>query len=191
MVRAKQADKPLVIEILTSAFLNNKSVNYVIPQDGLKLFRIHQLMDYSFEMCMLFGKVFISEDRKACELLLYPEMKKTTFKGLALNLRLILNGIGLGNVFKSMNRESKIKAKQLKGRMAYLWFIGVDPKYQKYGLGKRLLEEVVINCTSEKRPVFLETSTMENLPWYKKFGFEVYATVDLSYELYFLRRPLY
>jgi len=188
---AKKDDKLLVIEILTAAFLNNKSVNYLIPQDGLKLFRIHQLMDYSFEMCMLFGKVFISEDRKACALLLYPEMKKMTFKSMAIDLRLILKGIGLWNVFRAMNRESRIKVKQLKERKAYLWFIGVDPKYQKYGLGKRLLEEVIINCTSDKRPIFLETSTMENLPWYKKFGFEVYDTLDLSYKLYFLRRPLY
>jgi GNAT superfamily N-acetyltransferase len=75
--------------------------------------------------------------------------------------------------------------------MAYRWFIGVDPKYQKFGLGKRLMEEVIIHCSSDHRPIYLETSTMENLTWYKKFGFVVYDTLELSYKLYFLKRPLH
>ncbi|HMI01270.1 MAG TPA: GNAT family N-acetyltransferase [Pedobacter sp.] len=191
MIRATKNEKGMVIDILTRSFLNNKSVNYLIPQDGMRLFRIHRMMDYSFEVCMLFGKVFISEDRKACALLLYPDLKKNNFRSIALDLKLIFNSIGIRNVLKAMNRESKIKAKQPNERMSYLWFIGVDPKYQKFGLGKRLLEEVIIHCTAENRPIYLETSTFENLPWYKKFGFEVYDTLNISYWLYFLKRPMY
>lgn len=47
MVFALQKDKAKVVEILTAAFVNNKSVNYLIPQDGLKLFRVHELMALS------------------------------------------------------------------------------------------------------------------------------------------------
>jgi len=59
-------------------------------------------MDYSFEMCMRFGKVYISEECKACALLIYPELKRTTFKSIGLDIKLIFNAIGVGNVFKAM-----------------------------------------------------------------------------------------
>lgn len=187
---AHLSDKTQIIDILTASFLDNKSVNYIIPQDGLKLYRIHQLMEYSFELCMVFGKVYISEDRKGCALLIYPELKKTTFKSICLDFRLILKGIGFRNAIKAMKRESKIKTHHRNERMAYLWFIGVDPKYQKFGLGKKLMEEIVISTKQDNRPIYLETSTLSNLPWYKKFGFEVYHELDLSYRLFFLRLPL-
>lgn len=190
MVFALQKDKAKVVEILTAAFVNNKSVNYLISQDGLKLFRVHELMAYSFEVCMLFGKVLISEDNKACALLLYPELKRISLRSIVLDLKLIFNSVGVRNVFRAIRREGLIKAKQPSVRMAYLWFIAVGPKYQKFGLGRRLLEEVIAHCTADDRPIYLETSTMENLPWYKKFGFEVYDTLTLTYKLYFLKRPL-
>lgn len=190
MVAAAQKDKTRILEILTASFLENKSVNYIIPQDGLKLYRIHSLMDYSFELCMRFGKVYISDDGKACALLLFPELKKLTFKSILLDLRLIFNCTGLAHAMKAMKREGKIKAIHPKQRMAYLWFIGVDPKYQKFGLGRKLMEEIIISTKQDDRPIYLETSTLSNLPWYKKFGFEVYHELDLSYRLFFLRLPL-
>ena len=98
MIKANLDDKSLVADILTAAFLHNKSVNYLIPQDGLTMFRIHELIRYSFEICLLFGEVFLCEDRKGCVLLLYPELKRTTFRSVWLDLKLILKGIGLNNV---------------------------------------------------------------------------------------------
>jgi len=39
-------------------------------------------------------------------------------------------------------------------------------------------------------PVYLETSTLKNMPWYKRMGFEVYDEVELSYTLFFLKLDL-
>ncbi|WP_432708156.1 hypothetical protein [Pedobacter sp.] len=70
MIKATYADKDLVSDILTSAFDKNKSVNYLIRQNHNRLFRIREFMDYSFEQCMLFGEVYLTDDRKACALIL-------------------------------------------------------------------------------------------------------------------------
>ena len=147
-------------------------------------------MDYSFEVCSMFGEVLLSDDRRACALVLYPDRKRTTLKSIWLDLKLIFNCIGLSNVFKAMDRESKIKKIQPKERMCYLWFIGVNPIYQGSGIGSKLLREIIEESEMEDRPIYLETSTMKNLPWYKKLGFEVYDKLNLSYSLYFLKRRL-
>ncbi|MFM9500732.1 GNAT family N-acetyltransferase, partial [Streptomyces galilaeus] len=74
--------------------------------------------------------------------------------------------------------------------MSYLWFIGVDPVAQSQGVGSKLLQDIIDYSNSNNRPIYLETSTVKNLPWYEKFGFEVYNEQDLTYHLYFFKRDV-
>lgn len=188
MIKASYSDKSLVLDILTKSFDTNKSVNYIVKQDKKRVQRVRALMDYSFEVCYLFGEVFLSNNKKACALILYPDKKKTSLKSILLDIKLILSCVGLSNVKKALTRESKIKKIQPKEPMYYIWFIGVDPSYQNSGIGTELLNEVIEDSSRKKRPIYLETSTTKNLPWYKKFGFDVYNELDLNYKLFFLKR---
>lgn len=188
MIKASYSDKSLVLDILTKSFDTNKSVNYIVKQDKKRVQRVRALMDYSFEVCYLFGEVFLSNNKKACALILYPDKKKTTLKSILLDIKLILSCVGLSNVKKALTRESKIKKIQPQKPMYYIWFIGVDPAYQNSGIGTALLNEVIEDSSRKKRPIYLETSTTKNLPWYKKFGFDIYNELDLSYKLFFLKR---
>lgn len=181
------SDKPLVVKLLALSFEKNQSVNYIIRQDHKRKERIRALMDYSFEVCYRFGEVYITEGNKACALVLCPDQKKAT---IWLDIKLIFKAIGLAAIGKAMRREKLIKAKQPDTPMYYLWFIGVDPLYQHRGIGTKLLHDLVADAKALNRPVFLETSTVKNLPWYERAGFKVYDTLALGYTLYFLsNRP--
>lgn len=125
MKKADYKDKNLVVDILAKSFDTNQSVNYIIKQDKKRVQRVHSLMDYSFEVCTAFGDVFISDDNKACALILYPDKKKSTLKSTWLDVKLILQAVGLGNVSKTVKREKLISSIQPKMQMTYLWFIGV------------------------------------------------------------------
>ena len=80
MKKATQKDKGLIIDILTKSFDANFSVNYIVKQDNKREKRIRSLMDYSFEVCTAFGEVFLSNDNKACALMVYPDKKKSSLK---------------------------------------------------------------------------------------------------------------
>jgi hypothetical protein len=188
MIRAEYKDKERIVEILTNSFQDNKSVNYILKQDQRRLQRVRNLMDYSFEVCYLFGDVFLSEDKTGCALIVLPEKKKTTLKSVLLDVKLIFTCTGLSNVKKTLDRESKIKKLHPTEPMYYLWFIGVDNNKQNKGVGSRLLEDVIQQASLKNRTTYLETSTLKNIPWYEKFGFKVYNELDLGYRLYFLRR---
>lgn len=188
MIKAETADKKLVVELLTESFADNQSVNYIVRNDADRKKRIAALMDYSFEMCSLYGEVWISNDRKACALLLFPQNKKSSLAAILLDIKLIFKAIGLTGIKKALDRESKIKARQPKLPMAYLWFIGVSPDNQHQGIGSKLLQEVIDHAEAIKLPLYLETSTLRNLPWYERFGFKVYNQLQLTYTLYFLKR---
>lgn len=188
MIRANYKDKERIIDILTSSFKENKSVNYIIKEDGKRVDRIRNLMDYSFEVCFMFGEVFLSDDRKGCALIVLPDKKKTTLKSILLDIKLIFSCMGVSNVKKAMNRESKIKKLHPKELMYYLWFIGVDRNDQNKGIGSSLLMDVIKQGELKNRSIYLETSTLKNIPWYEKFGFKIYNELDFGYTLFFLKR---
>lgn len=190
MKKARYTDKELVVDILTRSFNANQSVNYIVKQDKKRIKRISALMDYSFEVCYMFGNVFLSNDEKACALVLYPDRKKTTFRSILLDAKLIISCVGVKNIRRTLDRETKIKQVQVKDKMYYLWFIGVNPEYQNTGIGTGLLKEVINDSQVLNRPIYLETSTLKNLPWYKSQGFKVYHELDLGYRLFFLNKEL-
>jgi GNAT superfamily N-acetyltransferase len=190
MVKANVKQKNLIIDILVAAFKDNQSVNFIVRQDEKRLRRIAALMDYSFEMCHHFGDVWITEQQDSCALLLYPHLRRFSLLAIWLDVKLIFQAIGISNIFRALKRESLIKKIQPKEPVAYLWFIGVDPKAQHEGRGSDLLKEIIETATLKGLPVFLETSTLANLPWYEKFSFEIYNQLDLGYTLYFLKRTV-
>jgi hypothetical protein len=188
MKRATTYDKILIKDILTNSFAYNLSINYMIKQDERRERRIQALMNYSIDVCSMFGEVLLSDDDKGCALILYPQRKRTTLRSITLDLKLIFHAIGLTGIRRAFKREWLIKDKQGKDDMLYIWFIGVNPLYQKQGIGSRLLEDLIQEADNQNIPIYLETSTRNNLPWYQQFGFEIYNQIELGYTLFFLRR---
>ena len=188
MTKALYTDKNRVIAILAESFADNKSVNYILKQDRFKEKRILQLMDYSFEVCYHSGEIFISDDGKACALIVFPDKKKTTFRSVFADIKLMFTAMGFGNVGKAMKREAAIKNSHPKEPICYLWFIGVNKSEQGRGIGSVLMNEIIAHSNFLGRSIYLETSTLKNVPWYKKFGFTVYNELDFSYRLYCLKR---
>lgn len=188
MKRATITDKDQVVDILSSSFQDNKSVNYIILQDRDRSRRIRSLMEYSFDVCHRFGDIFLSDDHKACALIVLPDKKKTTLSSVLLDVKLIFFATGIGNAVRAMKREAEIKKNHPQGLLYYLWFIGVDPKEQGKGIGSALLQEVIANGLSENRTICLETSTLKNISWYEKFGFSTYQELDFGYKLFCMKR---
>lgn len=187
MKLANPLDRNLVIDILTKSFDQNRSVNYVAKQDKMRLSRIQGLMEYSFDVCSAFGKVWVSENNQACALVLFPDQKRTTLRTIYWDLKLAIKVISIGRVFDVLDREGMIKKNHPNSPMSYLWFIGVEPQNQSKGTGSHLLLEILAESEKMNRPVYLETSVERNISWYEKFGFKIYNSIDLTYKLYLLR----
>jgi ribosomal protein S18 acetylase RimI-like enzyme len=188
MIIAAYTDKEKVVDILVNSFADNKSVNYIIKQDSRKAKRLKRLMEYSFDACYCFGEILLSNDKKACALVIFPDKKRTIFKSIAAAIKLIIGCMGLANIKKAMQREAAIKTIHPKELIYYLWFIGVAENEQGKGIGSTLMKEILTCSNTLNRTICLETSTLKNISWYKKFGFAVCNELDFGYTLYCLKR---
>ena len=71
MIRATIEDKDLMISILSKAFMEEKSVNYMIWHDKSREKRVRALVSYSIDVCNMFGELWLADNRQACALILY------------------------------------------------------------------------------------------------------------------------
>jgi ribosomal protein S18 acetylase RimI-like enzyme len=188
MIQPKYSDKQWIVDTLTEAFIDNLSVKFVVKQDQKRDQRLRYLMDYSFEVCWNWGEVYVTEDKKGVVLFVLPHKKKNIFKAATLDIKLALKTVGLKQTFKVLSRESMIKKHHPKHPFYYLWFIGISPESQGKGFGSKLMEEIVAESEKRNYPIYLETSTLRNLPFYKKFQFETYHKADFGFTLFMMKR---
>jgi hypothetical protein len=190
MIKANYKDKDAIIDILCSSFDANNSVNYVVKQDKHRKKRIRRLMEYSFDLCYQFGRIYFSENKLGCALLLFPDQKKKSLKTILLDLKLALLCIGISRVSTVLNRDSRIKSYYPQQPLYYVWFLGVKENEQQKGTGSQLLSELIKESQHLKKPLYLETSMPENIRFYTKFGFEVYQKLDFGHTLFLLKRDI-
>lgn len=60
----------------------------------------------------------------------------------------------------------------------YLPLIGIDPRYQRRGLGSALLESMLAVCDRQGFPAYLEATNLQNVPLYERHGFEVTGVIQ-------------
>jgi len=66
----------------------------------------------------------------------------------------------------------------------YLMALGVAPEWQGQGLGSVLVRHGVERAGAEDMPVYLETETGPNVPFYRKLGFELIDEIVIdAYDL--------
>ena len=189
MKLASQKYKSQVVDILSSSFDDNQSINYIVKQDSKRKERIRNLMAYCFEICLVKGQIFISDDENACAMILHPEREIGVFKELILDLKFAVNSVGIFRAGKVLKREKLLKQNHPSVPYYYLWFVGVRPTAQGKGVGTKLMDEVIQKFAGEPRPFYLETSAVKNISWYKKYGFELFKELDLGYKLYLMLKP--
>jgi ribosomal protein S18 acetylase RimI-like enzyme len=72
-----------------------------------------------------------------------------------------------------------------------VWMFGIQPAYQRQGLGRRLMGEALALADESGVPAYLYTSNSDNLPYYRSHGYEVTgeSTLPGGGPNWFMERP--
>ena len=91
----------------------------------------------------------------------------------------LLPGIGLGGARRGSRIEALITEHQPTEPHWYLEVLSIDPAHQRQGHGGALMRPVLERCDAEGTPAHLETNRESNLPYYRRFGFELTEQISL------------
>jgi GNAT superfamily N-acetyltransferase len=184
MITAQKKDKPLVVDLLVQCFCDSKNIHYIIEKDNVGKRHLKVLMSYAFDHCMNFGEIFLSEDRQACALVLYPEKKILSIETLWQQLSLVVKSSGAQYFKRISARQKVIRQIHPHDLKFHLWFMGVKPDMQGKGTGSRILKELIAASKQQQRIFCLETPDSRHIPWLHKHGFGIYRQLDLGHLLY-------
>lgn len=184
MIIAQKKDKPLVVNLLVRSFCDSKSIHYFVEREAEKRIRVQALMSYAFDYCMSSGEIFLSEDRQACALVLYPEKRIMSFESIWRQINFIVKASGWHYFKKVSARQKVVRSIHPRELKFHLWFMAVNPEVQRRGIGSRLLKQLIASSKEQHRIFCLETPDSRHIGWLHKHGFGIYRQVDLGHLLY-------
>ena len=192
MIKATYSDKARVVDILSQSFVESKSIEQAVKQGPKRLQRIRNLMEYSFEVCWHWGEVYLSDNGRGAVLVLPSHNKGVSLKALWLDLKVVIQAIGVKRVIQVMKKERYLKKMRFQTPYLYVWSMAVIPGFRGQGAFMDLKEGIFQMADERNVPVYVETSGERQKKVYVRFGFEVYHTYKVKgrnpFVLYFLRR---
>jgi predicted N-acetyltransferase YhbS len=169
------ADVPAASAALARAFEDDPVMSWLYP--GLT--RMERFFGgFELKLHVPNGAVYTTDDVAGAAIWAPPNKWRTS--GLDV-LRvapglLRITGSRLGRALGTMRA---IEGKHPKEPHYYLAVLGTDPEHQGKGVGGALMTPMLERCDREGTPAFLESSKESNVPFYRRFGFEVTGEIQL------------
>ncbi|WP_312165917.1 GNAT family N-acetyltransferase [Phenylobacterium sp.] len=172
---ASPADAGAVAQDLAAAFASDPVFNWFLRADSRHDAARRKLFNLLIGMALADGEVFRPAAGGAAAIWLPSEsLGPTPFLQELRVLPTILQATG----FSRLPRMSAMRAIMDEHHPkapphAYLWFLGVRPEAQGFGVGSRLLAHGLARVDAKGLPAYLESSSPANVPLYRRHGFEV------------------
>lgn len=164
----------------------------MVKQDRHRASRLGFLMKYLVKTTLIKGRAYISDSGNACLLVYFPKKLSIIdhLKLILLKVQLAIKTIGIGRVVKVIRRQRHIKRFHPRTKHIHPIILGVKQELDGQGSGIRLVTEVLRSEEPLEFPVFIETTTAQNIQLYQSLGFRIIArTEDLDYPLTYLQYP--
>jgi ribosomal protein S18 acetylase RimI-like enzyme len=178
--------------VLARAFQNDPAWQWVLPDERRRAALLPWLFRMGFEVAE--ADVWANEGELHGAARWLPPGRPVVHVGVMLRA-LVTTPIRLREAtsrFLAYGRAvESLRARSMPGPHWYLAGIGVDPVFQRQGIGTALLEPGIRAAEEEGVPCALITNSPWNLPFYAKAGFEVVAqghTPDDGPQAWMMRR---
>lgn len=178
MYSLQDSDLSKASATLAKAFHAYPVFEYIIPDASRRNRKLKYIFRFLLGLGKLHGEVIAPSDQLEGISVWIPSSGSHSSSLDALRAGLL--ALFLRIDIKSIGRLMAIGTIKRKRRNAimrepfYLCdLIGVDPLRQRQGIGRIMVETKLIELDKEKIPCYLETSRLENVNYYKQFGFSL------------------
>jgi len=173
--KASQEDIPLVVDALADAFQEDPIMKWVSPKTSYPGFAFA----LTVPSCLAHQYTYVAEDGSGAASWLPP--------GTALESPISVGAIAKGllefgprSLLRAVSMLSTIEKHHPQEPHYYLFTIGTRRTARGLGVGSALMREVLAKCDAEQMPAYLESSNRENVPYYRRHGFEVQDELQIG-----------
>lgn len=186
----QSADRPVVIpvaaerigavaDVVARGFHDNEVWAWVQPDERWRL----RLMARNYRtlirrVFMRRGAAWTTDDFGGAALWIAPGEPKRLHRDEAAELISLLPWVGSG-LGRAIRSDTTMKEHKPREPHWYLEVLSVEPARQRRGYGSALLAPGLERCDAEGTPAYLETQREANVPYYRRFGFELLEEVTI------------
>jgi GNAT superfamily N-acetyltransferase len=169
-----------VAEAIARGFYDNEAWVWVLQSDRR---RLGLLTRYYAAMIrhvyMPRGQAWTTADAQGGALWLPPLEHKLSVREELRELIALLPA-GLGALRRGSRTGGTMKSHHPAEPHVYLNTLSIDPDHQRSGYGAALMAPMIARCDEEDWPCYLETQRESNVPYYRRFGFELTERIEIE-----------
>jgi GNAT superfamily N-acetyltransferase len=197
VVRLAATSVAAVGGVLARAFGDDPLMAYVLPDAAER----SRLMPWYYEALVryayLAGEVHTTAGEVVGGAVWLPEGDAASAPGLLAAAGLLETPavLGAGPFERLSGAVRHLRQRRLRDAPPAHWYLsllGVEPARQGTGVGGALLRPMLVRADAEERTCYLETFVAGNVPFYRRYGFDVVTTEvepRSGLALWTLRRP--
>ena len=175
-MQASPADRARVLATLTTAFAADPFIRWLFPEAQQFLTCFPQILSCFAGGAFEHDSAQRTADFGAAALWLHPGVHPDE-AGLA---AVVTEGIAPQRHEEVFAVLQQIGTAHPEVEHWYLAVLGVDPCCRGKGYGSALLARGLAACDRSRVAAYLETANPANLPFYRKFGFEVIGEIQVG-----------
>jgi len=175
---ASRDDHPELAAMLVRSFQSDPFHGWLFPDDAVRSSKQRRLFERLLAIYGRHGVVHTTEDRSGVAMWDPPREGGPGLAELAGFVFGVLPVFGW-RAFAVAEGMAPLAGLHPDEPHWYLSVLGSDPARQRSGVGSALLRPVLARCDRDGLPACLESSRIENVPYYERFGFEVVAPLPM------------
>jgi ribosomal protein S18 acetylase RimI-like enzyme len=164
--------------MLTRAFFDDPKLIHLLPDITAKKELSRYLFEFELQYGMNYGDVYTTSPSVEGVAVWLPSSKSEVtfwraFRSGGMRLQNQLGKTVMDRLMSFSQAIDNLHKKHAPYRHYYLFFIGVDPAYQKKRVASRLITPLIGWLDMQKLPCYLNTQNEKNIGLYEHFGFRV------------------
>jgi ribosomal protein S18 acetylase RimI-like enzyme len=168
--------------VLSQAFESDPLFTYLLPQAQARGLVTRSFFRVAADYSVKYGEMDLTPDGHGAACWLRPNHTIPTMARLlplALPHRRLWRAMftlglaGLRRFSALITYADKLHRQAAPGKHWLLWVVGVEPQYQRQGIGSWLLQTGLARAEADRLPCYLETNNVLNVIFYQKHGFKV------------------
>lgn len=176
---AAWADAGPLARTMARAFSSDPLTCFLFPGEAGREVKLPRLFRLLFKLGLPYGGCEVTSGCESAALWRPPDQWHIPVWQYLINGAEFLGLFGLGGAARVTAFMDLIEERHPREPHWYLQAIGTDPANQSKGFGGVLIRHQLAKADAASLPAYLESSKVENIPIYARFGFEVTGEIKL------------